>query len=468
MQRLKLAAISGVVLTMSWPSAQVLRSDPTPYTVDDLGTLNGAPLIPLSINASGHVVGTADSSDGGTVGFFLDSGPARDIGSLGGTRIMASAVNDRDQVVGFSTDATGALRAFRYAPSTGLSALAMPEGFASLAYAINSPGQIAGFGGTDAYHAFRYEEGAGVTDLGTLGGFSSYGYGINESGQVTGCSQFSNYSLHAFVWDDAQGMHDLGTLGGSQSWGVGINRSGQIAGWSFLAGDMFTHAFRYSPASGLQDLGSLGGGESVATGINDNGAVIGWSSDSTGAHRAFMFTDADGLVDLNTLIDPALGWVLLSANGINASGQIVGVGLLGGEQRAFRVTPPPVQPAPDDTEPPAIRWIQPSPPFLWPPHGGMVPVRVHVAARDDMDARPTCRIARVTSSEPDSGTSRLDRSNDIIVTGNLTVRLRSELAFKSRPRIYTLDVTCADSAGNQAAAQATVRVLSMPWGWFRW
>jgi probable HAF family extracellular repeat protein len=468
MQRFRLAAICGVVLMMSWPSAHILRSDPALYTVDDLGTLNGAPLTPLGINASGHVVGTADSTDGGTVGFFLDEAPPRDIGSLGGTHTEARAVNDADQVVGFSIDAAGTLRAFRYAPSAGLSALAMPDGYASLAYAINSSGQIAGFGGTDAYHAFRFEEGAGVTDLGTLGGFSSYGYGINETGQVTGCSQLSNYSLHAFVWDDAQGMHDLGTLGGSQSWGLAINRSGQIAGWSSLAGDMFTHAFRYSPASGLQDLGSLGGGDSAATAINDDGTVVGWSYDTTGAQRAVVFTDADGLVDLNALIDPALGWVLLAANGINADGQIVGAGLLGGEIRAFRLTPPPAQLVPSDTTPPTIRSIQLSPPFLWPPHGRMVPVRVHVAAGDDVDARPACRIARVTSDEPDAGTSRLDRPNDIIVTGNLTARLRAELGPGTRARTYTLDVTCADSAGNQAAAQTTVRVLSMPWGWFRW
>jgi hypothetical protein len=98
----------------------------------------------------------------------------------------------------------------------------------------------------------------------------------------------------------------------------------------------------------------------------------------------------------------------------------------------------------------------------------MVPVRVHVAVRDDVDARPACRIARVTSDEPDAGTSKLDRPNDIIVTGNLTTRLRAELGPGTRARTYTLDVTCADSAGNQAAAQTTVRVLWMPWGWFRW
>jgi hypothetical protein len=40
--------------------------------------------------------------------------------------------------------------------------------------------------------------------------------------------------------------------------------------------------------------------------------------------RAVRYTDAGGLRDLNTLIDPSLGWVLLAAHDINDAGQIVG------------------------------------------------------------------------------------------------------------------------------------------------
>ena len=468
MQRYKLAAICGVLLTMSWPGAHALRAALPLYTVEDLGTLNGAPLTPLGINTAGNVVGAAALSDDWTVAFLLDAVPARDIGTLGGARTEARAVNDRDQIAGSSMDAAGVFRAFRYTTATGIQALAMPGEGSSFAFAVNASGQVAGFALSDAFHAFRYTDGAGVIELATPDGRSSYGYGINDAGHVTGCLRVADGSLHAFVWDGMGAPVDLGTLGGSQSCGAAINRAGQVVGESLLFGDMFRHAFRYSPAAGLQDLGSLGGDESAATAINDQGAVVGWSSDATGAQRAFVYTDADGLVDLNTRIDPACGWTLQAASGINAGGQIVGVGLLGGEPRAFRLTPPAAEPEPGDTVPPAIRWVRPSPPFLWPPHGGMMPVRVHVAATDDVDDRPACRVTSVASSEPDAGTSRLDRPQDVVVTGDLTMRLRAELAPGSRGRSYTLDVACADAAGNEAVAQTSILVLWMPWGWFHW
>ena len=43
--------------------------------------------------------------------------------------------------------------------------------------------------------------------------------------------------------------------------------------------------------------------------------------------------------DLNTLINPSLGWTLQYAKGINDSGQIVGYGLVGGTMTAYLLTP---------------------------------------------------------------------------------------------------------------------------------
>jgi hypothetical protein len=49
------------------------------------------------------------------------------------------------------------------------------------------------------------------------------------------------------------------------------------------------------------------------------------------------------MVDLNTLIDPAAGWELNSAQAINDHGQITGYGfvLALGQQHAFLLTPIP-------------------------------------------------------------------------------------------------------------------------------
>ena len=45
------------------------------------------------------------------------------------------------------------------------------------------------------------------------------------------------------------------------------------------------------------------------------------------------------MVNLNDRIDPNLGWTLLEARSLNDLGQIVGSGLIGGQEHAFLMTP---------------------------------------------------------------------------------------------------------------------------------
>jgi hypothetical protein len=45
------------------------------------------------------------------------------------------------------------------------------------------------------------------------------------------------------------------------------------------------------------------------------------------------------MLDLNSLIDPGSGWLLIEAEGINDAGQITGFGLVGGQFSAFLLTP---------------------------------------------------------------------------------------------------------------------------------
>jgi hypothetical protein len=83
----------------------------------------------------------------------------------------------------------------------------------------------------------------------------------------------------------------------------------------------------------------------VAWGINRLGNVVGTRGSSQS--RAVLFTNAGGLRDLSTLIDPSLGWVLLGAHDINDAGQIVGYAFnnFTGRTHAVRLqpatTPPP-------------------------------------------------------------------------------------------------------------------------------
>ena len=109
-------------------------------------------------------------------------------------------------------------------------------------------------------------------------------------------------------------------------------------------GNGFLSAFRTTAKGGIDaasDLGSLGSYPSIAFAINASGQAVGYSftADSPDLHA--FFADATGpMVDLNTLIDPASGWVLTSANGINDSGQIAGTGTINGQTHAYLLSVP--------------------------------------------------------------------------------------------------------------------------------
>jgi probable HAF family extracellular repeat protein len=77
----------------------------------------------------------------------------------------------------------------------------LPGGYESIAYGINNRGQVVGYSTTASgeYHAFLWEDGE-MTDLGTLGGAYSVAYGINSRGQVVGYSASASGENHAVLW----------------------------------------------------------------------------------------------------------------------------------------------------------------------------------------------------------------------------------------------------------------------------
>ena len=93
---------------------------------------------------------------------------------------------------------------------------------------------------------------------------------------------------------------------------TGINNSGEVIG-NAQAESGGSQAVVYSNGT-LSNLGPPG---SYASGINDYGEVVGYSSMADGAFHAFVYSGGV-LKDLGTF-----GGVLISAHGINNSGQIV-------------------------------------------------------------------------------------------------------------------------------------------------
>src|SRR5665213_1827080 len=142
---------------------------------------------------------------------------ATDLGSLGGSGTVPSAINDAGQVTGSSTSANGDGHAFLWADGTMRDLGALPGGAASFGAAINSQGIVAGSSGAaaDVYgfdHAFLWADGT-MRDLGALpGGAASFGAAINSQGIVAGSSGAAAdvYGFdHAFVTNGAT-LTDLG------------------------------------------------------------------------------------------------------------------------------------------------------------------------------------------------------------------------------------------------------------------
>src|SRR3989344_220377 len=97
----------------------------------------------------------------------------------------ASAINASGQVVGTADSFTGPRHAFLYSNGSILD-LGTLGGGESWAYGINASGQVVGWSGSTSFfqHAFLYSNGS-MQDIGTLW-YQSEARGINSIGQIVG------------------------------------------------------------------------------------------------------------------------------------------------------------------------------------------------------------------------------------------------------------------------------------------
>jgi probable HAF family extracellular repeat protein len=304
------------------------------YTATEVATLPvGSTRIVRAVNDSGEIVGTV-KGDHGIRAFFLHGGVLQEIAELptGSDYSAAFGINNLGQVVGSMNASTGETHAFRSERATGIVDLkTLPGDNSSAALAINTSGKAAGWssGPTGVRAVTWSSEGAAIQALPMLPESDSCrGLAINDNNEVAGVCNIASVP-HAVLWAGGTGTaQDLGTLpGGFESAVLSINNKGDIVGSS---GDNEGehHAALWPAGGAIQNLGVLPNRiSSQALAINNRNEVVGVSSESGdgGGEHAFLWTERDGIQDLNELTSNS-DFVLTHAIAISAQGVILATG----------------------------------------------------------------------------------------------------------------------------------------------
>ena len=111
-----------------------------------------------------------------------------------------------------------------------------------------------------------------------------------------------------------------------------------------------------------------------------------------------------------------------------------------------------------DMTPPGIASLAPTPATLWPPNHMMRRISLTIVATDNCDAAVACRVASVSSNEPENGLGDGDTAPDSQVIGDFATMLRAERSGTGSGRIYSVEMVCRDFSGNASTARTTITV----------
>jgi uncharacterized membrane protein len=254
----------------------------------------------------------------------------------------------------FVWDSLGGTKDIHSSLFGGASAMGM-----SNAYGVNNLGQVVGSKAPPGQPQSAYLWNLGnVVELQphiqTPGdNAESVAYDINDAGEIVGTvywtvpaiskgdSQVFRYIANGDTW-----LMDPYLGDGAPT---SINNDGAVVGnfWSGIV-TQNPKAFLWTASGDVSSIPPLGIGEfNDAKDINDQGTAVGWSDtvvrsnpadDASGQRRAFIWDEAHGSRDLNSLVTPLNPeWVLTEANAVNAFGSIVGQGLFNGQMHAYEL-----------------------------------------------------------------------------------------------------------------------------------
>jgi probable HAF family extracellular repeat protein len=374
--KIKMLYVRAITMLLVSAFPALLAAQQTRYKLINVGTLGGSNsylpssftegISAASLSSGGTFAGIAETSTEDPLApncfsedckvshaIRLRKGVLTDLGSLAGSGFSSAStwMSSNGLIVGLSQNGhvdplnpgLPEVRAVLWNQGKILNLGTLHGGHESVAIAVNSGGQVAGFatngipdpssllGFTTQTRAFLWQNGT-MQDLGALDNSSdAVALLVNDAGQIVGQSYTSGSSvptafcntefpqtLHGFFWENGS-MTDIGTLGGSCAFTYAMNNRGQVVGQSSVTGDVASHPFLWDRGS-ITDLGTLGGSYGYATWINDAGIVVGNVTD-VGDQALLASLWKDGVIaSIGTLPgDPCS-----AANAINSKEQIVG------------------------------------------------------------------------------------------------------------------------------------------------
>ena len=302
----------------------------TQYTVTPIGTLGGTTTIVNGINSTGELVGWSLNNAGNTLAFLYNNGSMQSLGSLQtGGYSDATAINSAGQIVGYGSD-NGYTTPFLF-NNGSMQALPTFYGPSGQATGINSSGEIVGYTYDPNISSNASWVNSNGTSIDSRSGIVSTG--INSSGAYVGIDS----SNLAFL--ETGTSYQLLYMG-QYSGAMGINSLGQVVGYGGPS-SLSYQPFLWNPSGLSQYLGTLGGANGSANAINSTGQVVGWADNSAGSQNAFLYSNGV-MQNLNNLLGSASSeYTLTNAVGINKNGQIAVNGTITatGQSMGFLLTP---------------------------------------------------------------------------------------------------------------------------------
>ncbi len=248
----------------------------------------------------------------------------------------ATCINDSGQIGGVYL-VTGT---FQNLPVLWINSLPVPQALPTGAInggvtSINNPGRIGAWVNDASFDTRAFAKdpftGAPWVEMTPLGGSPPFAYPhcLDDSGNAGGTSLTSSGVYHACTWNPAGAVTDEGVLlGFNYSVILGRNNAGVRVGYCENTTTSAQVPFVILPAGTMAPLPAPSGG-GYANGINASGVIIGVINTSTGPSGALWQPGPTGTyatyTDLNTIISNLpTGVTITSANGINVQGAIVG------------------------------------------------------------------------------------------------------------------------------------------------